>query len=85
MKTPERTGYNILKDRRGTTSLEYALIAALSAMVLIAGLISLGNGTSTPLIRLNETIQSTGPATPANIAGPGGACTSNCASATKVP
>lgn len=47
------SGFALARDKRGVTALEYGLIAALMAAVIVAGFTILGNGLSTVLNTVN--------------------------------
>jgi len=49
-------GLTFAKDNRGVTAMEYGLIAALMAVVIIAAFGVLGNGLNTVMHTINSTL-----------------------------
>lgn len=49
-------GVKLLRDKRGVTALEYGLIAALMAAVIIVAFGVLGNGLSNTMNTINKTL-----------------------------
>ncbi|WP_287991697.1 Flp family type IVb pilin [Acidiphilium sp.] len=49
-------GLTFAKDNRGVTAMEYGLIAALMAVVIIAAFGVLGNGLNTVMNTINSTL-----------------------------
>jgi len=52
-------GRNIVKDERGVTALEYGLIAALIAVVIIGGITSVGTGLNATFSNVSSAISKT--------------------------